>query len=358
MQLPLDRVSRLYMEMALIYNRYLNDEMYRNGADYLNKRGINLETANKYLLGYVPYDNVIYKDLTHRQSMSIKELIECNILKVDVECAKIRDYFFSHKIIFPIFENGKIICFSARSIDDALPKYKTLKYNKMGVFNIDIFRYNYPVVYIVEGAIDALTLCHMGFHAAGILGLSNFGKEHIERMLAYDSKIIVVFDNDKNQSGQKGVERVCNLLYEKGLRNIYYKILPRDDSEEKMDINQFYLNNGFYKSRMMFLDLENKKFEYSSKSNNFKFRMKHSDIEPSIVTIASRYTQLVPDGQERYKGICPLPGHNDTTPSFTIYENNNRFVCYGCNQRGNVFQFLMLLKNLTYEEAILEGCNL
>lgn len=38
---------------------------------------------------------------------------------------------------------------------------------------------------------------------------------------------------------------------------------------------------------------------------------------------------------------CPLPNHNDKTPSFTIYPNNT-YKCYGCGVQGaGAVDFLM-----------------
>lgn len=32
---------------------------------------------------------------------------------------------------------------------------------------------------------------------------------------------------------------------------------------------------------------------------------------------------------------CPLPGHDDTEPSFTVYKDENQFKCYGCDRHGS-----------------------
>jgi len=40
------------------------------------------------------------------------------------------------------------------------------------------------------------------------------------------------------------------------------------------------------------------------------------------------------DGNRRVSMRCPLPNHQDGTPSFTLYPENNYF-CFGCGATGN-----------------------
>ena len=39
---------------------------------------------------------------------------------------------------------------------------------------------------------------------------------------------------------------------------------------------------------------------------------------------------------------CPLPGHDDSTPSFRVYDNG-RFHCFGCGEHGDIIDFMMLM---------------
>ena len=55
-----------------------------------------------------------------------------------------------------------------------------------------------------------------------------------------------------------------------------------------------------------------------------------------IEEVARRYTELEPfGGQAWFTGRCPLPDHEDKTPSFYIYPPG-RYWCYGCNRGGDV----------------------
>ncbi|MGB3305492.1 MAG: CHC2 zinc finger domain-containing protein [Thermomicrobiales bacterium] len=39
----------------------------------------------------------------------------------------------------------------------------------------------------------------------------------------------------------------------------------------------------------------------------------------------------------RYKAHCPLPGHDEKSPSFVLYPEQDRFHCFGCGRYGDIF---------------------
>jgi len=55
-----------------------------------------------------------------------------------------------------------------------------------------------------------------------------------------------------------------------------------------------------------------------------------------VEEVARRYTELRPlGGQAWFTGRCPLPDHEDKSPSFYIYPPG-RWWCYGCGRGGDV----------------------
>ena len=52
---------------------------------------------------------------------------------------------------------------------------------------------------------------------------------------------------------------------------------------------------------------------------------------------------------KRNKAICPL--HNEKSPSFTVYPNNNSWHCFGCKAGGSVIDFVMAYYGLDALEA-------
>lgn len=38
-----------------------------------------------------------------------------------------------------------------------------------------------------------------------------------------------------------------------------------------------------------------------------------------------------------YRAQCPIPGHDDRSPSFVIYPDEGRFHCFGCGAHGDIY---------------------
>lgn len=70
-----------------------------------------------------------------------------------------------------------------------------------------------------------------------------------------------------------------------------------------------------------------------------------------IGDVIGRYVQLHQAGKN-LTGLCPF--HEERTPSFSVNEEKQFFYCFGCHRSGNVFQFLMELKNIDFIEAVKE----
>lgn len=64
-----------------------------------------------------------------------------------------------------------------------------------------------------------------------------------------------------------------------------------------------------------------------------------------ISWIVSMWVSLTPSGGSQgnvYRGLCPF--HREKSPSFYVYEGSGRYKCYGCGEKGDVFDFLIRLR--------------
>ena len=69
-----------------------------------------------------------------------------------------------------------------------------------------------------------------------------------------------------------------------------------------------------------------------------------------IVEVISQYVPLKKAGRS-YKGLCPF--HNEKTPSFVVFPENQSWHCFGsCSTGGDVFSFVMKRENLDFGEAL------
>jgi DNA primase len=86
------------------------------------------------------------------------------------------------------------------------------------------------------------------------------------------------------------------------------------------------------------LALQKPFYRGDSPDNSYGFRRCCEAVRQAvpIEEVARRYTDLKPlGGRAWFDGRCPLPDHEDRTPSFYIYPPD-RFYCYGCDRGGDV----------------------
>jgi DNA primase len=68
-----------------------------------------------------------------------------------------------------------------------------------------------------------------------------------------------------------------------------------------------------------------------------------------IVDFMSQYI-VVHKAGANYKALCPF--HNEKTPSLMISPEKQIFKCFGCNEGGDVFEFVMKMEGLEFVEAL------
>lgn len=73
--------------------------------------------------------------------------------------------------------------------------------------------------------------------------------------------------------------------------------------------------------------------------------------KPDIVDLISKYADLRPRGKDFWT-CCPLPGHEEKTPSFKISTDQQRFSCYGCHRHGDAIEFIRIMHDLDFAAAL------
>ncbi len=72
-----------------------------------------------------------------------------------------------------------------------------------------------------------------------------------------------------------------------------------------------------------------------------------------IEDVVGRVVSLQPGGRAGdLKGLCPF--HNEDTPSFHVDMNRNVFYCFGCQEGGDVFNFVQKTRGVGFIQAIRE----
>lgn len=76
--------------------------------------------------------------------------------------------------------------------------------------------------------------------------------------------------------------------------------------------------------------------------------------EASLSDLAHAEGVTLQKNGNEWEGCCPF--HQEDTPSFTIFTGKDgveRFFCFGCNERGDVIDFIEKLKGVSKRDAIL-----
>ena len=72
----------------------------------------------------------------------------------------------------------------------------------------------------------------------------------------------------------------------------------------------------------------------------------------NIVDVVGRYCVLKRQGSTNYWACCPLPGHTEKTPSFSVNEPGQFYKCFGCGKAGDVIKFIEEVESLSFYEAV------
>ena len=72
-----------------------------------------------------------------------------------------------------------------------------------------------------------------------------------------------------------------------------------------------------------------------------------------IEDVVGRVVSLQPGGRAGdLKGLCPF--HNEDTPSFHVDMVRNVFYCFGCQEGGDVFNFVQKTRGIGFIQAVTE----
>ena len=51
---------------------------------------------------------------------------------------------------------------------------------------------------------------------------------------------------------------------------------------------------------------------------------------------------------------CPMPNHEDNSPSFGVNTESNRYHCFGCGETGDIINLIKNVEGLNFAENIIE----
>ena len=166
-------------------------------TDYWQRRGLSLETAKHFKLGFV-------------ENWKHPKVIEREKIEKDFKAP------FTPRLIIPTSNFSYLARLALLDVTDYMKKFSKQKVGKVHIFNTDAL--NQDICFLTEGEIDAMSVYEVG-HEEGIncaaLGSKSYDKlfiKHITSMTTRPKIIIICPDNDKSETVIKEVQRCTEYL--------------------------------------------------------------------------------------------------------------------------------------------------
>jgi len=193
---------------------------------YLEGRGIDAETAERFDVGFAPDDWRALRDAAHALGMTDAQLLEVGLLTTSEKSPEPYDKF-RNRVIFPIDAlRGKTVAFGGRLLGEerrGQPKYlnspETILYHKgRTLYGLDKSRHairREEVALVVEGYMDLVSIAAFGFeNTVATLGTA-MTTEQAQLLKRYTSRVLLLFDSDR--AGLKASFRAGDLLLGQGM---------------------------------------------------------------------------------------------------------------------------------------------
>jgi DNA primase len=225
--------KKIFKDYSNNFHQQLYQESFKEALDYLLKRDLNKNIIEEFKLGYVPWKNNFYEELSKKYTEE-----EINLTGLYYKNDKTGKYVdrFNSRIIFPVNNiSGDTIAFGGRIIKESkLAKYinspETEFYKKGNmIYNLDRAkncRAETDEVLIVEGYMDVVSVYSKGIKNVIANSGTALTERQIELIWKFFSNPIICLDGD--DSGQKAALRIAEKLFplinEKS--KIYFSIMP------------------------------------------------------------------------------------------------------------------------------------
>jgi DNA primase len=235
----LDALFKHYKDAVLSLNHLAN--FYRKslfysqkGLDYCSKRGIDSNMIDKFLIGYDP--GIVYnKNFFETYQIDPILLEKIGVLKKNND--NVYYSFFSHHLIFPIFDlKGNVIAICGRTLDNSLPKYRMTKTSEIFQKSLSLYGLyqslnsiiKYRTVFVVEGNVDVISCYKVGIHIVVSPFGTSFMYTHFLLLKTFADYFIFCFDND--DAGRKAKQKVIEMS--KRLDNIKLGFLDLEGAKD------------------------------------------------------------------------------------------------------------------------------
>ena len=218
-----DKLFEMMRDTANYFHQNLKSDAGRLAREYLAKRGISMQTATIFGMGYSLGRNQLVAHLASK-GYSKENMQEAGLVDM-TQSGGVVDTM-AGRLIVPIINNIKqVVAFGGRVLDDSKPKYKntrdTVLFNKsreiFGQHSIKRLKLETAVkeLVVVEGYMDVISLFQSGVkNAVASMGTS-LTQDQAKLIKRYVDKVVICYDGDS--AGQNATMRGLDILYNHGL---------------------------------------------------------------------------------------------------------------------------------------------
>ncbi len=224
------RLLRLHFEIsAWFHSNLVRTKAAAHARSYLKSRGINIETARRWQIGYAPntWDSLVHWATT--AGFIKEELIESGLVKLREEGnrrSRIYDRF-RDRLMFPIHNDfGEVVAFSGRILDPKAQGGKYVNSPETPLFSKGNLLFglhqskraiaNARQAIVLEGQLDLITTFEAGIQNVVAPQGTALTARHAALLRRFADEVILFFDADA--AGQKAAERALEVLFGAGLQ--------------------------------------------------------------------------------------------------------------------------------------------
>jgi DNA primase len=237
------RLLRLHFEASAWYHsNLLRTKAAAHARSYLQSRGVNIETAKRWQIGYAPktWDSLVH--WATDSGFTREELMASGLAKPREEGnprSRIYDRF-RDRLMFPIHNDfGEVVAFSGRILDPNASggKYvnspETPLFSKgnllFGLHQSKRFIANARQAVVLEGQLDLITTFEAGIQNVVAPQGTALTARQASLLHRFADEVVLFFDADT--AGQKAAERALEVLFAAGLQVKMGEMPPGEDPD-------------------------------------------------------------------------------------------------------------------------------
>jgi len=214
-----------------------SDDVGVPAREYLAKRQMDRETADRFGLGFAPRDGALLQSHLEALGFDAARQVEAGLLVVKEEGDEPRSRF-RNRLMFPIYDpQGRVIAFGGRVIGTGEPKYLNSAESPTFQKGATLYGLNWAKnairrderVLVVEGYFDCVRLLAAGIESTVAPLGTALTDAQAELIRKYTTTVFLLYDSDK--AGLKATFRAGDVLLRQGIK-VHVVTLPEGEDPD------------------------------------------------------------------------------------------------------------------------------